>query len=691
MKLNILLSSVILIAFGACQSSKKIIGNAEKTYENENYCTAIEASTKAYNSITRKGEAALANKGKYAFQTAESFRLTNRPKEAGEWYEKAKILKYQLTDPSILFQLGEMYRLQSEYDKAIEAYKKYAELVPGDKQAEVQISSCTSVGDYKANPTKHIVSNIDALNDVVMDMAPMFSDRKDSRIIFGSSRTGSSDGGVDPRTCENYMDLWEAQINKNGTWSAPVLLNGDKINTDANEGTASFDERAKTMFFTRCPKVNKKDLGCEIWRSELNGKTWGAPEMLKLKSDGADTVSVGHPCTSADGKFLIFTSDMTGGFGGRDLWYTTYIKKGNSWSAPINMGSEINTSGDEMFATFSRNGDLLFSSNGLSGMGGLDIFKATKVGDEMKWENPVNMGAPLNSNNNDYNLVEKDDKNGYFTSERKGVKGDNNKPDLYQYVIPPNLYDLTVIATNVGTKEKIEGATVKVTGADGKTFEGITNADGSVSWDKQPNGDRYVIEEGSYTIKLSKEGFHEDTKGASFTTVGLDYPQSFVIDMSLLPKGVIRLPEVRYALGSAVLLVDSTINSKDSLNFVFNLLTEYPGMVLELSSHTDTRGADAKNMALSIARAKSCVDYLVKEKGVDPKRLVPVGKGETVPQKWRDPATGEILIMTDALIVPLKKSNPKLFEFYHSKNRRTEGRVITMDYVEAPKSIETLL
>ena len=680
MKLNTILSVTVLIAISACSSPIKIIKKASKTYENENYCNATEANEKAYNSITRKSDAAIQNKGQYAFQIAESYRFTDKHKEAAEWYEKAVILKYQKTDPSILYNLGEMYRLQAEYPKAKEAYMKYAKLVPGDKQAEVQINACDLVVEFKANQTRHLVTNVDQINDQVMDMAPMFSDRKDSRLVFGSSRVGSSDDGIDPRTCEAYMDLWEAQMNKNGTWSAPTLLVGEKINTGDNEGTACFDERAKTMFFTRCPHVSKQDLGCDIWVSELGGKSWGEPTKLALKT--ADSISVGHPCVSGDGKFLIFTSDMPGGFGGRDLWYTTYTKKGNTWAAPINMGSEINTSGDEMFATFARNGDLYFASNGHPGMGGLDMFKAAKVGDEMKWESPTNMGSPLNSNNNDYNIVEKDDKNGYFTSERKGVKGENNKPDIYTYVLPPNLFDLTVIIAEIGTPNgKVADATVNVTGNDGSKWVGKTDANGSVFWDKKPNGDRYINENATYTIKINKDGYHEEKKGASLTTVGLNYDQNFVVEMGLFPKREIRLPEVRYALGSWVLLTDSSINSKDSLNFVYELLTEYPGMVLELSSHTDARGKDAANLILSQKRAKSCVDYLVLEKGIDPARLIASGKGETTPALYKDPVTGVEIRLVESMINTYKKTDKTKFEFYHQRNRRTTGNVITLDYV----------
>jgi outer membrane protein OmpA-like peptidoglycan-associated protein len=401
---------------------------------------------------------------------------------------------------------------------------------------------------------------------------------------------------------------------------------------------------------------------------------------------------VGHPCVSDDGKFLVFVSDMPGGLGGRDLWWSSFDKKNNAWSAPKNLGPEVNTPGNELFPSFGKDGSLYFATDGLPGLGGLDIFRAAKAGEDMKWENPKNLGYPINSENNDYSLYEVSPKKGYFTSERKDPNGKYN-PDIYMYELPPNLYDLKVIVSELGNKAvKIEGVKVVVKASDGATWEGKTNKGGSVFWDKKPTTDRYVNEELSYTITISKDGYHEDKKGSQFTTVGINYDQSFVIEMALLPKKPIRLPEVRYPFDQWSLLSDSTINSPDSLLFVYNLLQEYPGMVLELSSHTDSRGKNDANQRLSENRARACYKYLVEQKGVDPRRIVPVGKGELEPRtvykkgeeyfasQPSDMTGVETVILKEEYINQFKKSNPKLFETLHQLNRRTEGRVITLEF-----------
>jgi peptidoglycan-associated lipoprotein len=162
--------------------------------------------------------------------------------------------------------------------------------------------------------------------------------------------------------------------------------------------------------------------------------------------------------------------------------------------------------------------------------------------------------------------------------------------------------------------------------------------------------------------------------------------------MALLPKKPIRLPEVRYPMDQWSLLSDSTINSTDSLLFVYNLLQEYPGMVLELSSHTDSRGKNDANQLLSENRARACYKYLVEQKGVDPRRILPVGKGEIEPRtvykkeavymasQPSDMTGVESIVLREEYINQFKKTNLSLYETLHSLNRRTEARVITLEF-----------
>ena len=267
--------------------------------------------------------------------------------------------------------------------------------------------------------------------------------------------------------------------------------------------------------------------------------------------------------------------------------------------------------------------------------------------------------------------------------------------------MPPNLYSIKVNVTElVDQSVKISDVKIEIQGSDGSTWEGYTDESGSMYWDKRPTtdatfGDRYVNEDVTYEVRITGDEtkYHPVPDPSMFTTVDLDYRQDFVIDMHMIPKKPIRLPEVRYALNSWELLVDSTINSKDSLLFVYDLLEEYPGMKLELSSHTDSRGGDRPNQKLSENRARSCYKFLVEEKGVDPRRIVPVGRGEREARTvWEkdgvyvvdEPHADEIdsyneIKLTESYINKFRRDRKK-FELLHQLNRRTEGDVLQMDF-----------
>jgi peptidoglycan-associated lipoprotein len=702
---KLILSGLLIASVVSCGPVKQL-KDANTQFRSGNYCEAAEKCALAYSKINRKSKSGLNMKGEMAFKTAESYRFVDDVKNANEWYERAILLKYQQKEPLVLLYNADMLRQMADNKKAIENYSAYKALVPDDPRAEIGLQSCKMYEEFKENRTRHTVSNVKALNKEGFEIAPMFVDKKETKIAFGtSSERPGIKSGKDLLTCEGrYMDIFVSELDKKGNWLEPKPIEGDSINTeDYSEGTLCIDGRGKTMFFTRCPNIKKRNLGCDIYMSELEGKGWGRPKKLSLKP--SDTLSVGHPCVSDDAKFLIFASDMPGGQGGKDLWYTTYDKKNDTWTPPVNMGPEINTAGDELFPSFAKNGDLIYSSNGLPGMGGLDMFRAEKIGDKNQWEKPTNFGSPINSDFNDYAMVQVDDRKGYFTSERKGNVGAQTSPDIWMYELPPNIFSLKVNVFDLTDKTrqtKIEGVKVVVTGSNpNEKWEGLTAKDGSVFWDKTPKGDRYIKEESDYKITISKEDYYENKAGASISTKGLMYNQDFVLDMGLFPiKKPIRLPEVRYPLARWDLLVDSTINSKDSLLFVYNLLVDNPGLVLELSSHTDPRGNDLYNQVLSENRAKACYKYLVEEKGVDPRRIIPVGKGEREPRvvyllagKYyeSEPKDAELntlpgvqaIALKEAYMNQFKKTNKKLFEQLQQYNRRTEGKVVTLEFDEA--------
>ncbi|HLV42585.1 MAG TPA: OmpA family protein [Brumimicrobium sp.] len=688
MKNYLLLISIFISTLAFAQPAA--IVKADAAFESGKYFEAADLAVKAYDKVSTKNDRALALKSSLAYKAAYSYEKAYDNNKAIEWYQRSIDLKHYQENPYVYFRLASAYKLKGEYDKARVNYEEFLKLVPMDKQAENALASLDAAVVMKDNRTRYTVQSETKINDAGMDMAPAVSNRRGNAIVFGSTRSSVTGKGKDPITGEGYFNIWEAEKERGGNWTAPKLFEADSLNTEHNEGTLVFDGRFRSIYFTRCPSIHKADLGCQIWTAEKKGRSFGIPEKLALAPH--DTISVGHPLPNEDGSSLIFSSDMPGGFGGRDLWYSEYDRREKSWSTPVNLGPEINTEGDELFPTYGLNGDLLFSSTGHKGLGGLDIFRAAKTDDPKKFEAPKNLGTPLNSDANDYHLTEIDKKNGFFTSNRVGSVGTKNLPDIWSYVLPPNIFDLKVILTEVGGTSRIDGATIQVTPEGGTTFTGKTNSSGEVFWDKKPDGDRYINEETNYVVKvLPYEGYHLSDNSEVFSTDGLEYDQNFILEMNLLPKTPIVLPEVRYDLGSAVLqVIEGEINSKDSLNYVYELLEEYPGMVLKLVSHTDSRGSAAANEGLAKKRAQSCVEYLVNEKGVSRERLVATGKGENNPRviykkdgnylPAKPSGDFEAIELTEKYINQYKTSDKELFEKLHQFNRRTEAEVVRMDY-----------
>lgn len=697
---TILLSTLSILFVAKMSFSQTEIEQAYTLYNQGFYCEGVSKCKSAFSNVNPKSKTAKKQKGELAYMVAECLRNTDRFSEALDWYDRSIKLQYDKVNPLVLLRVGDMNLALCDIEAAEKAFKKYKDSKHNDKIAQERLKNIDFNKSAIANRTKHNVKPVVKVNSPNTDMAPTMGDKKMSTVVFSTSRPGTTGGKNSDITCEPFMDIYVAQMDKKGNFDAPMKIEGEKINTQDNEGSVCFDSKYKQMFFTRCPVIPGSTMGCEIWVSESSNKGWGEPTKIDLKG-GNDTVTVGHPCLTPEDDVLIFVSDLPGGYGGLDLWYSVYNKRSKSWSAPKNMGPEINTSGNELFPTMDDAGNLYYSSDGHIGMGGLDIFMATRTGEEINWVKPTNMGFPVNSCANDFHFVKSEERKGFFTSNRphtdvKGAYRDN----IWQWELPPNLFTLDLIVYEKsylggGKGPVIADAQVKIIGSDGSTWEGLTDDEGRVFYELKPDGTRYIKEETSYKIFVSKEGIGTQgyySNDGDISTIGMDRSFDFVKEIPLMSKRPIRLPEVRYALGKADLLVNEQINSKDSLNFVLEMLNEYPTLIIQLTSHTDWRGNAASNKDLSQRRAQSCVNYLVNEKGVDPRRLRARGAGREIPrtvyfyngdyrvEKPEDKSISyEEIILTNDYINGFSK-NKALFERLHQLNRRTEGEIVSFDF-----------
>ncbi len=646
--------------------SQKALQKADAAFQQHQYYTAINQYKQAYADAPNDKKPLILYRSGYASQEINDY------KGAEAYYNKAIASNYD--DPIVYFKLAEVLKSQKRYDDAIVEYKNYKSKGGNAKKADLGVKSCELSQQWTDNPLRYKIENMSLINSKERDHSPAFSDKKYKTLIFTSNRPGSL-GDQDITTGNYKSDLYETKVDKNGKWSTPVLL-PPAVCTEVNEGNAWVSKKGDMIFFTRCPEEKNKINKCGVYMAKKQGSTWGPSSLLPFN---IDTIHFAHPCLSSDAKRLYFSSRKSGGYGGIDIWYCSFEVKTNSWGNPVNAGPAVNTEGDEMFPTVSTdNKYLYFSSNYHPGMGGLDIFMA-EVGADGKFTKPVeNLKSPINSSYDDFGIVYEGKKNkGYFTSNREGGKGTD---DIWSFYLPPlNFTGKGFVFsegdpnTGKGRNEPVQVVKVKIIGSNGDISEVMTGKDGAYTFKLKEKTTYTISTETSKSSKSAsflKDGYLANKDQRVITTVGLDKSQDFVADFFVKPViSNLRMPEILYELGSAELLPQS----KDSLNYLYNILKDNPAIVVELNSHTDSRGGAADNMKLSQARAQSCVDFLVSEKGIASARLVAKGFGATQ------------LLVSDATIKAAKTKQEQ--EALHQKNRRTTFKVLSFDYVDpnAPK------
>jgi peptidoglycan-associated lipoprotein len=614
------------------------LDKADLAFISKKYNTAAQLYQKVYPKIKEEEE-----KQKVLFKIADSYRNSNNFKQALKWYEELLNTKYP--DPNILYSYGQLLKNYERYDDAARAFYDYNFEVPEDKRGLDAQKTCAIASQWKANPLKYKVENVSAINTDQSDFAPFYSQGK---IIFTSTRKECQGNEIFEWTGQKYSDLFESSFNGN-SYGKPVALKA--LNTNYNEGVAWFDTTYSSVYFTQCNGADGKGLNCKIYVSYFQNNTWILPTVLPFNSD---SFSCGHPAFSMDGKRMYFSSDMPGGFGGKDLWYLSYDQVKNTWGNPVNLGSTVNSIEDEMFPFVDEKGEIYFSSKGRIGMGGFDLFV---TGDSAgMFKEARNLQYPINSGGDDFSISfvpeskrSADGAYAFFSSNRVGGIGDD---DIYSIAPKP----LVVLAKGVvydrETGNPIAGAQVKSLLANAKVLsEPKTNDKGQFTLDL-PLKELVSINAGKDKY-LSSSFVEIDTRNiTNDTTI------EFRIPLDLVPTedNEITLQGIYYDLDKW----DIRPEAKVVLDSLASILKNNPTIVIELASHTDSRAPADYNLELSKKRAQSCVNYLV-QKGITKDRMVPVGYGETK-------------LVNDC------SDDVDCTEEEHQQNRRTTVRVLRTDY-----------
>ncbi len=411
------------------------------------------------------------------------------PEGAEKWY--AVVVKNN-PKPEDYLRYAEMLKSNGNYDKAQKYMAKYNSLNSQDSRANMHVTHANYYKEFTEETDRFQLRNEDN-NSNLADFSPSYYGDK---IVFCSNR-----------------ELLGVAVKRKHKWNNAPLLNlfmskpgnegklesirpfSEKLNTKYHEGPCTFTKDLKIMYFTRNNYINKKTKKSEddiiklkIYSSEKTDLGWSNPEEFPYNSD---EYSVGHPTLSADGSVLYFVSDMPGGYGGTDLWKCK-VENGK-WSKPENMGSLINTEGNEMFPFIHKDGTLYFASDGLLGLGGLDVFEC-KYGSN-GFDNPENLKAPINSPRDDFGFIANTEKTeGYLSSNRLNGKGDD---DIYHFYMN-NKLPLTISGTIVNADDNmnpLEGARVRLIDAYDKELETQTMADdGNFKFDLDPEHCGYKIQ-----------------------------------------------------------------------------------------------------------------------------------------------------------------------------------------------------
>ena len=250
--------------------------------------------------------------------------MSDNVKRAESFYKRAIKAKYP--DVIVYLRYADMLRMQGDLKDAAIQYKKYLELNPSDpnERGKIGLRSCEFTLKWKGVPTRYQLQLMPGINSRYSDFSPAFGNSDYSELYFTSSREGGQTNKIDERTGEPFTDIWYTRVNKKGEWNPPFVL-PEPINTVANEGSVFLNKRGQSMYITQCKVEKKQDLGCGIYVSKRRGKLWGASQLIQIKVD--DNTTIGHPTLNEDESVMIFSSDLEGGYGGKDLWLSVKRKE----------------------------------------------------------------------------------------------------------------------------------------------------------------------------------------------------------------------------------------------------------------------------------------------------------------------------------------------------------------------------
>lgn len=626
---------VLSITIGAFAQGSKL-NKADKKYDKYSYIDAIEI----YEKVAEKG-----------YKSAELFEklgnayyFNGELDKASKWYGELFALNQEV-DSEYYFRYAQALKAEGNYEKSNQYMELFAQKT-NDTRAKLFQENKDYLTDIDAVSGKYTMDKTD-INSEFYDYGPTFFGKQ---IVFTSSRSeGNQYSKIHEWTKQNFTDLFVASIDNEGKLGS-VENFSKTVNTKYNESSPVFTKDGKTMYFTRNNyndgkkrKSDDKVIMEKIYKAELINGEWTNVKELPFSNDNYKTA---HPTLSPDEKTMYFASDMPGSFGNSDLYKVSIDSNGN-FGSPENLGPTINTEGRETFPFVDADNNLFFASDGHPGLGGLDIFEAKA--NKNSFEKPVNVGKPLNSPMDDFGYITNKDGLGFFSSNRDGGTGFD---DIYTFTVCT--HTLSGLITDIDTKEILPNAKVILFDDKMNKISETTSSDkGAYSFKVECNK-KYYVRASKEEYETTEKSFGPVTKtGESKLNIELKR-NIFPVEVGTDLAKILDVSIIYFDLDKWNIRPDAA----EDLEKIIAVMNQYQNMSIDIRSHTDSRQTHKYNELLSDRRAKSTLEFMVKN-GINRNRLTAKGYGETQ------------LVNNCSDDIPCSEAE-------HQKNRRSEFIVLKM-------------
>ena len=611
MRLVIVFIAGLLVV--GCSVEKK----AQKTFNRGEYQSTID--------LLKKSKAG--NSGKSNFLIAESYRLSNRPKEAEEYYSKAGGKGFD--KDSIQFYYSQSLKANGKYEEAakeLKALEGRTTNEPLKDRAAAELNALNYLSSLRKKESYYRVKNLELLNTDASEYSPVYLNNE---LYYTSSR---GKGRLYEATGTPFTSIYKVASRGANVDMATVAPLPQNINTEnVNNGTMAFSPDGKMMLFGKGNTGKKKGAeDVDLYIARYRNGQWGDAQIITGSVNTPKSWD-STPAFSPDGRTVYFASNRAGGYGGTDI-YAAQIDSRGRFSRIRNMGPEINTPGNEMFPYVAEDAKFYFASDAHPGFGGLDLFVVKRVNGKTTIEN---LGEPVNSSADDFGIFLVKPDRGFLVSNREGGKGDddvytfvNEDPDLR--VVNYYLAGVTYTPDKEGKLQILSNTKVSLIDADKNIMQDyVTGTDGKFLFRVYENENYNLIgEQDGYLIKRQTyttfgKGVDPKTLKELITNITLD---TLVVLEKIEINKVFRLENIYFEFDSTRI----TKVAARELDKLVQLLADNPEIKIEMGSHTDSVGSNSYNYELSKGRAESTVRYLV-ENGISADRLVARGYGEEKP------------------------------------------------------------